>query len=115
MDTAYVSYLTSESYKLPDNELMEMRVLIFYIFFSVLIIHPEHSRLGLIYILISIGIRHRFRNMSCKYDLQLTIVAVGLEPRLHVRPVTLDPVDLGADRVETLLNCTVEALYEKLS
>lgn len=84
-------------------------------FFSVLIIHTDHSRLGLVYILISIGIRHKFRNMSCKYDLQLTIVAVGLEPRLHVSPVTLDPVDLGADRVETLLNRTVEALYEEWS
>lgn len=52
--------------------------------------------------------------MSCMSDLQLTIVAVGLEPRLHVRPVTLDPVDLGPDRVETLLNGTVEALYEKI-
>lgn len=34
MGTAYVSYLTSESYKLQYTQYVEMRVLIFYPFFS---------------------------------------------------------------------------------
>jgi hypothetical protein len=37
-------------------------------------------------------------------------VAVAAEPLLDILVVTLEPIDLGANGVEALLNSTVEAL-----
>ena len=44
-------------------------------------------------------------------DLQLALeIAVVAQPLLNIVAVTLEPVDLGADGVKTLLDGTIEAL-----
>lgn len=45
-------------------------------------------------------------------QLALEILALA-QPALYILAVTPDPVDLGADSVETLLNRTVVALQER--
>jgi hypothetical protein len=52
-----------------------------------------------------------FSHLKNFLDLQLALeIAVAAQPLLNIVTVTLEPVDLGADGVQALLNGTVEAL-----